>query len=162
MSTLRTVLVIAGVATGLGLAVGALSGVVQAQVRRARDELFEVSPGCQTIRFRGLPDGASEVDKFTVLAKARAYYFTPMIDQARKEGLSVQQTKLRILEDLFPECTWPPPELFSSQQAIYLVLGGWLTLEAMRGLTCDPLEEAPFGMVCIQRNGAFTLERQDM
>lgn len=162
MSTIRTVLILAGVATGLGLAVGALSGAVQAQVRRARDELFEVSPGCQTIRFRGLSEDASDADRFAVLAKARAYYFTPMIEQARREGLSVEQTKIRILEDLFPECSWPPPEFFSSQQVIYLVLGGWLMLEAMRGLTCDPLEEAPTGMVCIQRNGAFILERQDM
>lgn len=164
MSAIRTVLVFAGFATGLSLLLGAISGAVKAEVERARNSLFEIGPNCEWIRFKGFGDDATEgLELDAHIAQARTYYFGPMISQLKVEGLGPAQIRVRILEDLFPSCQWPPEDMLSTKGLIWAILGNWVEIEAMRGELCDPLLETPSGLVCAPlTDGSYVLERENL
>lgn len=156
---IQTALLIAGGVLGLGFAI---SGTVRARVRRARDELFEIGPDCEWIRFRGFGDSPDEGEIDDHIATAREYYFAPLIAQLKAQGKTTMQVRVAVLEDLFPECVWPPEDMLSTHGVIWGVLGRWVELEAMRGDVCDPLGDPPVGMICVERDGAHVLEREGM
>lgn len=171
-------ILIAAAAVG-GLVLVARESIIKAEVKRARDELFEIGPGCSYIKFKGA--GTATTDSVNeAMATARRYYFTPKIAEARKgfpyeaylgvDGkpdpqISAKLIMVYVLEDLFPECDWSttPADKLSSQFAVYLLLGNWIRLESMRGIPCDPLGPMPAGMICIDDpKRGFVLERADL
>jgi hypothetical protein len=136
----------------LGLGLAALVGAVvvsqlegraiASEIAKARDALFEVDPGCTTIRFRG---GADAMDPAAAEA-ARRYYFEPFVREELAAGASADAEALgvpvetllteRALYRLFPECAardpkpWPPESLLVGGPfsmvwiAMHLYIGG--------------------------------------
>ena len=110
----------------------ALGAAVEAEIDRAREELFEVGPNCSYIHFKGGGAGISEEEAKRSLAVADSWLFDPMIRQAAKEGLrDSQQVAIRILDAIFPECAgqWPPASMLDvSKQLVWFAT--WSHVEA--------------------------------
>lgn len=157
---------------GAALAGAAMSGAIRAQVEKARDELLEVGPNCSFINVRGVGEGASEAKVNKAIKKARRYYFEPKIAEARKlfppaaMGAKVYSRAAMgfILKDLIPECDWGdvPTKPSDPRFFVYLTLGNWIRIEALTGLECDPLEEAPAGTICVTKGKGHVLARKSV
>jgi hypothetical protein len=143
----RDIVLLAGIAGGallLGLiASGVEKSVVKAEIKKARDELFDVGPNCETISWRG-GDGSNPDP--ARLEQAGTYYFRPFLReqlgagmdrgmapaelaQAEAEILGVTLPEFltaKVLYELFPECStrdpmpWPPDDVFTSFGMIWL------------------------------------------
>jgi len=99
---------------------------VNLEIEKARNELFEISPGCESITFKGVGDGGTPDPERLELAKR--YYFLPFVRAnlteatiAEAELLELPVTDVltgRMLYQLFPECRdkspWPPGSLFTA------------------------------------------------
>jgi hypothetical protein len=97
---------------------------VSAEIQKARDELFDVSPGCESIAFKGGGDAPDPAR----LALAERYYFHPFVRrnlnpsaEAEAELMGMTTVELltgRMLYELFPECRerapWPPDSLLTA------------------------------------------------
>lgn len=115
-------------------------GLVDAE--RARNEIFEVGPDCAWIKFRGLPEGVGGEQAVKALELARDYYLVPRIEEGLTAGIDdPRDLALMILDEMFPTCTWPPADLFSSHQLVYLAVAAWVTttLEGMGVPVTDPV-----------------------
>lgn len=106
------------------------------KIAQARDSLFEVDPGCETIRFKGGGDAPDE----EALAQARMYYFEPFVKAELTQGAEeeaqlidmplVDYLTTAVLYQLFPECQnrdpapWPPASLIGggSFSVIYVAM----------------------------------------
>ncbi len=114
---------------GVAFVAAIISRAVEDAVGKARDELFEVGPNCEWIRFRGQLGGDISAEEANArLELARKYYLEPKIAEARAAGLQQpEQITAFVLSDLFPMCQWPPTELFSSHQVVWLAMRGWIS-----------------------------------
>ncbi len=157
---------------GLGVAAigAAVSGAIRAQVDKARRELIEVGPNCSFIKLRTVSGEApSEASVNRAIKKARKYYFDPKIAEVRKlfppavMGLDPYAAAAVgfILKDLIPECNWgSDPGINDPRFFIWITLGNWIRIEALTGLECDPLEEAPPGTICVVKDSKHVLARE--
>jgi len=133
---------VAGVAA-IGAAVtGAAEDTGMIDAEKARSEIFEVGPDCEWIKFRGLPEGVTGEQAVRNMELARDYYLEPRIVEGLEAGIDdPRDLAIMILEELFPQCTWPPGDLFSSHQLVYLAVAAWVTttLEGMGRVVDDPV-----------------------
>jgi hypothetical protein len=143
----RDIALLAGIAGGallLGLiASGVEKSVVKSEIKKARDELFDVGPNCETISWKGGDGSAPDPSR---LEDAGTYYFRPFLReqlgagmdrgmqpgelaQAEAEILAVTLPEFltaKVLYELFPECVnrdpmpWPPADTFSSFGLIWI------------------------------------------
>lgn len=134
---------VAGAALILGIVASKVEkSVVKAEIKKARDELFDVGPNCETISWRGGDGSAPDPGR---LEQAGTYYFRPFlreqlgagmdtgmapaeVAQAEAELLGVTLTEFltaKVLYELFPECSareplpWPPDDVLSSFGVIW-------------------------------------------
>jgi len=115
-------------AAGFALVAAILSRAIENAVDKARDQLFEVGPDCEWIRFKGqLGEDISPDEANARLELAREYYLEPKIQEARAAGLTQpDQITAYVLSDLFPTCQWPPASIFSSHEVVWLAMRGWI------------------------------------
>lgn len=111
-----------GIGAG-AIAIGAMyKGVVRMKVQEVRDEIFEIGPDCEI----SLREGVSFEGEGNGLEKAKTHYFEPLIEGFQAEGMDKTEIKDAVMEDLFPECEWPPPNMLSSQYVLYIGMAIWL------------------------------------
>lgn len=103
---------------------GAEQTAVASGMQDARDALFDVSPGCTAITFKG-GEAAPDPEQ---LKLAEQYYFAPFVRRSLELGAvpEADATGVTLLDfltatvlyDLFPECVqslpWPPESLLGS------------------------------------------------
>lgn len=133
---------VAGIAAIGAAATGAAEDTGLIDAEKARNEIFEVGPDCEWIRFRGLPEGVTGEQAVRNMELARDYYLEPRILEGLEAGIDdPRDLAIMILEELFPQCTWPPGDLFSSHQLVYLAVAAWVTttLEGMGLVVNDPV-----------------------
>jgi hypothetical protein len=99
---------------------------VNLEIEKARNELFEIAPGCESITFKGMGDGGAPDPERLELAER--YYFLPFVranlTEAAKAEAELMELSIaelltgRMLYQLFPECKekapWPPASLFTA------------------------------------------------
>ncbi len=95
---------------GVGIAVW-YSGALKRGIEKARNDVFDVGPGCEWIRFKGMPEFDADQAQ-ALMATADKYVFEPAIKDALEQepikALSgadqVHTVELYVLNALFPEC----------------------------------------------------------
>ena len=92
-------------------------------VQEVRDDLFEIGPDCDI----SLREGVSFSGEGEGLEKAKSLYFIPLIEELRASGVAEDDIGSAVMDDLFPECEWPPPaDAPFSQRTWYVLIAGWL------------------------------------
>jgi hypothetical protein len=114
---------------------------------KARDELFDVSPGCTAITFKG----GTAVPDPDALQLADSYYFVPFVKKtlamSAQEEAEIHDMSLldfvtaKVLYNLFPECVastpWPPKSILGAG-----TFGGiWIGMKAYIGGVLTRIEE---------------------
>jgi hypothetical protein len=117
---------IAGAAAVAAIVISKLEEGVDLEIEKARNELFEIAPGCESITFKGAGDGGAPDPARLELAER--YYFLPFV-RANLNDTTIAEAELmempitdvltaRMLYQLFPECheksPWPPDSLFTA------------------------------------------------
>ena len=144
----KDVALVLGIATAAVVGVAVISKIeekiVKTELAKARDSLFDVSAGCETITWKGgvaVPDSRS-------LELAGTYYVRPWLKEELGAGASdgyapgslveatadlsgisaLDMLTAQLLYDLFPECKekdpgpWPPDSLFSTFGVIWVAM----------------------------------------
>ena len=123
----RYLLYAGGGVVALGLVIGAVKGGGEEigsreLLRRQIRESFDVAPDCTRVTF------LRDADMAPSFWDEMGGYIGMVVSDARSAGADTpEQVTVFILQDLFPECSWPPPANVLQRPDLQLI---WISLRA--------------------------------